>query len=79
MRGTSKPIVLIAVEVKETKRFGRVRMRHVPDASGANLRPFICDVVAQAANVRKDSWTGYDGLSKHGYLQERVVLSSSGD
>ena len=78
-RGTSKPIVVIAVEVKEAKGFGRVRMRHVPDASGANLQPFICDVVAQGANVRTDGWTGYNGLSKHRYLHERIVLSSSGD
>lgn len=78
-RGTSKPIVVIAVEVKEAKGFGRVRMRHVPDASGANLHPFICDVVAQGANVRTDGWTGYNGLSKHGYVHERTVLSSSGD
>ena len=78
-RGISKPIVVIAVEVKETKGFGRVRMRHVPDASSANLQPFICDVVAQEATVRTDGWTGYNGLSKHGYLHKRVVLSSSGD
>jgi transposase-like protein len=78
-RGTSKPIVVIAIEVKDPKGFGRVRMRHVPDASGANLQPFICDVVAQGATVRTDGWTGYNGLSKHGYLHERVVLSSSGD
>jgi len=78
-RGTSKPIVAIAIEVKEPKGFGRVRIRHVPDASGANLQPFICDVVAQGANVRTDGWTGYNGLSKHGYLHERVVLSWSGD
>lgn len=78
-RGSSKPIVVIAIEVKEPKGFGRVRMRHVPDASGANLQPFICDVVAQGATVRTDGWTGYNGLSKHGYLHERVVLSSSGD
>jgi len=78
-RGTIKPIVVIAVEVKETMGFGRVRMRHVPDSSGANLQPFICDVVTQGANVHTDGWTGYNGLSKHGYLHERVVLSSSGD
>lgn len=78
-RGTSRPIVVIAVEVKEPKGFGRVRMRHVPDSSGANLQPFVCDVVAQGANVRTDGWTGYNGLSKHGYLHERVLISSSGD
>lgn len=78
-RGTSRPIVVIAVEVKEPKGFGRVRMRHIPNSSGANLRPFVCDVVAHGANVRTDGWTGYNGLSKHGYLHERVLLSSSGD
>ena len=78
-RGTSKPIVVIAVEVKDPQGFGRVRMRHVPDASGANLHPFICDVVAPGANVRTDGWTGYNGLSGHGYVHETTVLSASGD
>lgn len=78
-RGTSKSIVVIAVEVKEPKGFGRVRMRYVPDASAENLQPFICDAVAQRANVRTDGWSGYNGLSKIGYLHERMLLSSSGD
>lgn len=78
-RGTSNSIVVIAVEVKEPKGFGRTRMRHIPDASGINLQPFICDVVARGATVRTDGWTGYKGLTRHGYLHERTVLSSSGD
>lgn len=78
-RGTSKSIVVIAVEVKEPKGFGRVRMRYVPDASAENLQPFICDAVAQRADVRTDGWSGYNGLSKIGYLHERMLLSSSGD
>ena len=36
-RGTSKPIVVIAIEIKEAKGFGRARMRHITDASGAKL------------------------------------------
>jgi len=40
-RGTSKSIVVIAVEVKEPRGFGRVRMRYVPDASGASLEAFV--------------------------------------
>jgi len=78
-RGTSKAVVVIAVEVKEPKGFGRVRMRHVPDASGASLRPFVGDVIAQGATVRTDGWTGYNDLLTHEYLHERTVLSSSGD
>ena len=78
-RGTGKPTVVIAVEVKEPKGFGRVRMRHIPGASGANLVPFVCDVVAQGAVVHTDGWRGYNDLPKHGYLHQKIVLSSSGD
>jgi transposase-like protein len=78
-RGSSKSIVAIAIEVKEPKGFGRVRMRHIPDASSENLQPFICDVVDRSATVRTDGWKGYNGLSKHKYIHERTVLSSSGD
>jgi len=78
-RGTSKAVVVIAVEVKEPKGFGRLRMRHVPDASGASLQPFVRDVIAPGATVRTDGWTGYNGLLRHGYVHERTVLSSSGD
>lgn len=45
-RGTRKSVVVIAVEGKQPKGFWRVRMRHVPDASGASLVPFEGDAVA---------------------------------
>ena len=78
-RGTSKPIVAIAIEVKQAKGFGRVRMRHIPDASGAKLVPFVCEAVAQSAVVNTDGWGGYNDLPKHGYTHQKTVLSSSSD
>lgn len=78
-RGTSKSVVVIAIEVLQPKGFGRVRMRHVPDASGANLLPFICDAVAPGSTVCTDGWGGYNDLPKHGYTRQRTVLSSSND
>ena len=45
-RGTTKSVVAIAVEIRQPKGFGRVRMRHVPDATGDSLLPFVRDVVA---------------------------------
>ena len=78
-RGSTKSIVVIAVEIKEPKGFGRIRMRHVPDASGTSLQQFVCDVVAQGATVHTDGWTGYNGLRNHGYLHEQRILSSSSD
>jgi hypothetical protein len=79
VRISFKNIVLIAVEVKQSKGFGRVRMRHVPDASATSLLPFVCDVVAPSSLVSTDGWGGYNDLPKHGYLHLRTVLSGSGD
>ena len=65
-RGTSKSIVVIAVEVKEPKGFGRVRMRHIPDASGNSLVPFVCRTVASGAVILTDGWKRFRKLApKH--------------
>jgi transposase-like protein len=78
-RGTHKSVVVIAVEIKQPKGFGRIRMRHVKDASSASLLPFIDDVVAPGASVHTDGWSGYADLPMHGYIHHKDVLSSSGD
>ena len=78
-RGTTKCVVAVAVEVQQPKGFGRVRMRHIPDASGANLLPFVRDTVAPGTVVHTDGWGGYNDLAKHDYMHQRTVLSSSGD
>jgi transposase-like protein len=78
-RGTSKSIVAIAVEILEPKGFGRLRMRHIPDASGESLVPFVCDFVVPGTTVHTDGWGGYNDLSKHEYTHQRTVLSTSGD
>ena len=78
-RGTSKCVVVIAVEVSQPRGFGRVRMRHVPNASGASLLPFVCDTVVPGATILTDGWGGYNDLPEHGYLRKETVLSSSGN
>jgi len=78
-RGAKKCIVAVAVEVKQPKGFGRVRMRHIPDASDFSLRPFVCDMVAPGSTVLTDGWNGYNRLSTCGYTHKKVILSSSGD
>jgi transposase-like protein len=78
-RGTDKCIVVIAVEIKQPKGFGRVRMRVVPDASGSSLIPFACDVITPGSVVCTDGWKGYNELSKHGFSREIIVQSTSGD
>lgn len=78
-RGAVKSIVVIAVEIKEPKGFGRVRMRHVPDASGASLVPFVCNVAAPGSIVRTDGWSGYNGLEAEGFRRNITIQSSSDD
>ncbi len=74
-----KAIVVIAVEVLSPMGFGRVRMRHVPDASGASLIPFCCEVIEPGSVILTDGWGGYNELPAHGYTRKRIVLSETGD
>ncbi len=78
-RGTSKAVVVIAVELKDPKGFGRVRMRHVPDASGESLVPFVCDTVSPGSVVQTDGWSGYSQVQDNGYMHQPIVLSSISD
>jgi hypothetical protein len=78
-RGTAKSIVAIAVAVLETKGFGRIRMRHIPGASGSSLMSFVCDAIAPGSTVRTEGWSGDNDLPKHGYLRQKTVLPSSDD
>ncbi len=78
-RGSSKSIVVIAVEIKQPKGFGRIRMRHIHDASADSLVPFIADSVVQGSTVLTDGWGGYNCLSDKGYAHKKIILSSTGD
>ena len=78
-RGAVKSIVVIAVELKEPKGFGRVRLRHVPDASGASLIPFVNDVVAPGSTIQTDGWSGYSCLDPTKFTREITIQSSSDD
>lgn len=78
-RGTNKDIVVIAVEIKEGKGFGRTRMRHIANASGDSLIPFIQDSVSADAILVTDGWTGYSKVKEYGYTREIKNISDSDD
>ena len=71
--------MVIAVELHEPKGFGRVRMRRVPDASGANLLPFVRESIEPGSEVLTDAWGGYNDMTKSGYTRITTNLSDSGD
>jgi len=75
-----KVIVVGAVEVvtyedkkgRTQERPKRIRLRQVPDASGAVLQSFVGEVITKRARIRTDGWTGYSGLRKAGYTHTTI-------
>jgi transposase-like protein len=70
-----KELVLIAVEDKGEEGLGRVRLKHIPDASAKTLKAAIKELVAVGSIVRTDGWKSYLGLEQEGY--EHVILNHS--
>lgn len=72
-RGASgKTLVLIAVQIVDDKKFGRIRLRRVADASAASLEPAICEAAEAGSIIHTDGWNGYNGLDRRGYIHEVV-------
>lgn len=72
-RTRGKPLVAIAVE-NRGDHAGSLRLSHVPDASQAELGPFVRGAIeARKATVRTDGWWGYGDLTKHGARHQRRV------
>jgi transposase-like protein len=75
VRLVDKALVVVAVEL-EGKKVGRVRLRHVPDASGASLVGFLKDCVTEGATVKTDDWNGYNGVQAAGFVHRVTSLKS---
>ena len=74
-----KAIVAIAVEMREPKGFGRIRIKRITNLSSESLTPFVCQAVEPGSTVHTDGWNGYNDLPEHGYERKVTVLSASGD
>jgi len=71
-----KSLVAIAVEL-DGHKVGRVRLRHVPDASGDSLVGFLAEVVQPGVLIHTDGWNGYNGVEKAGFKHR--VTHTKGD
>ena len=76
-RDSKKSLVAVAVELREPKGFGRIRLRRVADRSESSLLPFVCEAVAPGSTVVTDGWWGYRSLPKHGYHRTIINLLAS--
>ena len=70
-----KTLVVIAVEDKGDKGFGRIRLRRAEDASGTSLIKFVQENIKPGSKVRTDGWKGYNHLSSEGY--DHIVVSNN--
>jgi transposase-like protein len=73
-----KALVVIAVEL-EGKKVGRVRLRLIPDASGASLVGFLKDCVTPGTTVHTDDWNGYHGVRAAGFVHRVNVLQGDAE
>jgi transposase-like protein len=61
----------IAVEAHAEGELGRCRMAPLENAKATTLLDFIQENVEPRALIVTDGWSGYRGISKHGYSHER--------
>ncbi len=78
-RDLHKAVVGIAVEVKEPKGFGRVRLRRLADASEKSVLPFVCEAIEPGSLVHTDGSFAYRNLTAYRYRHERTVMTGSPD
>jgi len=70
-----KSIVVVAAE-KNGRGIGRIRLKHIKDASAESLLAFIREAVESGATIHTDGWRGYSGLPAAGY--QHIATSISG-
>ena len=78
-RKAQRSIVMVAVEIKESKGFGRIRLQRVLDKSEKSVLPFVLDAVEPGSVVRTDGSEAYRNLEQHGYQREREVMLGAED
>lgn len=72
-----KALALLAVQLQPGNKIGRIRISHVPDASGQSLVPAIEGMVEVGSEIKTDGWGGYNELESKGY--RRTVVRHSAE
>jgi len=62
-----RKLVLVAVEDMQGKGIGRIRLKHIPNASSSTLEQTVKELVEPGSTVRTDGWRGYSTLQKNGF------------
>lgn len=71
-----KCLVVVAIEIKRPRGYGRCRLAVVPNASASALQGFVRTNVQPGSSVITDGWPSYRGL-KRDYQHRPVNVSES--
>lgn len=71
---TRKALIAVAAE-EDGAGIGRIRLRHIPDASACSLHTFVLASVEAGSVVHTDGWEGYNGIEEFGYKRKTTVLA----
>jgi hypothetical protein len=74
---TDKVLIGVAVEIRQPKGFGRIRLGRLPSDSKECVRQFIQDSVEPGSVVRTDGSGSYAKLDQIGHPHERHVMYGS--
>lgn len=74
-----RSLVMVAIEIKEPKGFGRIRLQRVTNKSETAVLPFVLDAVEPGSVVRTDGSAAYRKLQKQGYQREMTVQLGAED
>jgi len=66
-RGSSGKSLVLIMAQREGKKFGRIRLKRIPNASGQILEKAIPEAIEPGSLIKTDAWRGYSGLDKLGY------------
>jgi transposase-like protein len=68
-----KALIVVAAE-EDGRGIGRIRLRHIPDASSSSLLPFVKDSIEPGSTVHTDGWLGYLPLEANEYRHRITYL-----
>lgn len=78
-RESLRSIVMVAVEIKEPKGYGRIRLQRVSNKSEKAVLPFVLESIEPGSVVRTDGSATYRKLQEHGYQREMTVQLGAED
>jgi hypothetical protein len=59
---------------EDGRGIGRIRLRHIPDASAESLGGFLKDAIQPGTAIHTDGWRGYSGTTALAYVHEVTKL-----